>query len=366
MSPPFRADHVGSLLRPRPLKDAFRAYGAGALPDEEFREVLQGCVRRAVALQEEVGLRSITDGEFRRTAWSTGLLDALEGLSPAESRFEFTDEAGDVVRWNACCATGRVRRRRGITTDEFTTVRALTRLTPKVTMPAPSFLHFFRGPESFTTEAYPDVDAFWADVEATYRNELADLARLDATYVQIDEVPLAMLCDPDVREKVERMGEDPERLKGRYIDAVNNALAGRPASMTVAMHLCRGNLRGHWMAAGGYDAVAERLFAGADVDAFFLEYDSERAGGFEPLRFVPPGKTVVLGLVSTKTPVLEPADDLRRRIDEAAKVLPLESLALSPQCGFASTVGGNPLTEDDQRAKLSRVVEVAQAVWGGL
>lgn len=358
-----RADHVGSLLRPRELKDAFRTRAAGAMPDHAFAEVLDGCVRRAVALQEDVGLRSITDGEFRRTAWSTGLLDALDGLTPAESRFEFTDEAGDVVRWNTACATGRLRRRRGITTDEFTSVRALTAQTPKVTVPAPSFLHFFRGPESFAPGAYPDVDAFWADVEAAYQDEVADLARLGATYVQIDEVPLAMLCDPDVRAKVAGLGEDPERLTGRYVDAVNKALAGRPASMTVAMHLCRGNLRGHWMAAGGYDAVAERLFAGADVDAFFLEYDSQRAGGFEPLRFVPAGKTVVLGLVSTKTPVLEPVDDLRRRIDQAATVVPLEQLALSPQCGFASTVGGNPLSDDDQAAKLRRVVEVAERVW---
>jgi 5-methyltetrahydropteroyltriglutamate--homocysteine methyltransferase len=335
------------------------------MPDDAFAEVLEGCVRRAVARQEEAGLRSITDGEFRRTAWSTGLLDALDGLSPAESRFEFTDASGDVMRWNTCCATGRLRRRRGITTDEFTTVRSLTQQTPKVTMPAPSFLHFFRGPDSFTPEAYPDVDAFWGDIEATYQEELADLARLGATYVQIDEVPLAMLCDPDVRAKVEAVGEDPERLTGRYIDAVNKALAGRPASMTVAMHLCRGNFRGHWMAAGGYDGVAERLFAGADVDAFFLEYDSERAGGFEPLRFVPAGRTVVLGLVSTKTPVLEEADDLCRRIEEAARVVPLERLALSPQCGFASTAGGNPLTEDDQAAKLGRVVDVAERVWGG-
>lgn len=366
MAPPFRAEHVGSLLRPRELKDAFRARAAGTLPDEEFATVLDRCVRRAVAFQEEVGLRAVTDGEFRRTAWSTGLLDALDGLVPAESRFAFTDEAGDTVRWNTCCATRPIRRRRGITTDEFTTVSALTGATPKVTIPAPSFLHFFGGPGSFTAEAYPDVEAFWADIEAVYREELADLARLGATYVQIDEVPMAMLCDPDVRAGVEGMGEDPDRLGARYVDALNGALAGRPPSMTVAMHLCRGNLRGHWMATGGYDAVAERLFARAEVDAFFCEYDSDRAGGFEPLRFVPAGKTVVLGLVSTKTPVLEAADDLRRRIDAAAAVVPLDRLALSPQCGFASTVGGNPLTEDDQAAKLRLVVEVAEAVWGGV
>ncbi|MGH7805300.1 MAG: 5-methyltetrahydropteroyltriglutamate--homocysteine S-methyltransferase, partial [Candidatus Binatia bacterium] len=311
-----------------------------------------------------VGLRTITDGEFRRTAWSAGFVWALEGLTPRPSLFEFTDQQGDVVRWETCFAERRVSRARGITTVEFATVHALTRETAKVTMPAPSFLHFFRGPECVDRAAYPDLDAFFDDLVAIYRAELVDLARLGCRYVQLDEVPVAMLGDETVRDKVRARGEDPDALLRRYVDAVNRILDDRFPGMTIAMHLCRGNLRGHWMASGGYDAVAEALFGGANVDAFLLEYDTPRAGDFTPLRFLSPEKRALLGLVSSKTPVLEPLDALRRRLDEAAKVVPLERLGITPQCGFASTVAGNPLGEDDQRAKLARVVETADRVWG--
>jgi methionine synthase II (cobalamin-independent) len=243
-------------------------------------------------------------------------------------------------------------------------VRRLAARDVKVTMPAPSFLHFFRGRDCADPAVYPDPAAFWQDLVTVYRAEIADLARRGATYVQIDEVPLAMLCDEEVRERVRARGEDPGELIGAYVDAVNRAIADRPASMTVGMHLCRGNLRGHWMASGSYEAIAERLFNEVHVDAFFLEYDTARAGDFSPLRFVPKEKNVVLGLVSTKTPVLEPNEALVRRLDEAGRFVPLERLAISPQCGFASTIGGNPLTEEDERAKLVRVVEVAERVWG--
>ena len=360
----YRADHVGSLLRPRVLKDAFRAHADGKLDDAGFRAAQDAAIRDAVRLQEEVGLRAITDGEFRRTAWSAGFVWALDGLAPRPSLFEFTDQQGDVVRWDTCYAERRLSRTRGITTDEFETVRSLTKETAKVTMPAPSFLHFFRGPECADRAVYPDLDSFFDDLVAIYRAELADLAKIGCRYVQLDEVPVAMLGDDSVREKVRARGEDPDDLVRRYVGAVNRLLEGRPAGMTVAMHLCRGNLRGHWMASGGYDAVAESLFGGARVDAFLLEYDSPRAGDFAPLRFLAPEKRAVLGLVSSKTPVLEPLDALRRRLDEAAKVVPLERLGITPQCGFASTVAGNPLTEDDQRAKLARVVETAEKVWG--
>ena len=247
---------------------------------------------------------------------------------------------------------------------ELRFLRTCTTRTPKVTLPAPSFLHFFGGRDFADPGVYPDRDAFFADVVALYRAEIAELVAGGARYLQLDEVPVAMLCDPDVRERVRADGEDPDALLDCYVAAANRALAARPPELTVAMHLCRGNLRGHWMAAGGYEAIAERLFGTLDVDAFVLEYDSERAGDFAPLRFVPASTRVVLGLVSTKTRALESADALCRRIDAAARVVPLDRLGISPQCGFASTAGGNPLTADDQRAKLARVVEVARRVWG--
>jgi len=361
---PHRAEHVGSLLRPQALKNAFRARAEGRLGEEEFRTIQESAIREAVALQHEVGLRSITDGEFRRAAWSAGFVWALQGLEPADSLFEFRDDGGDVIRWQTCQAVAPIRRTRAITLDEFTFVAPLTSHDVKVTMPAPSFLHFFRGRRCAAPGVYADLARFWDDLVAVYRAEIADLARAGAGYLQLDEVPVAMLCDDGVRARVRQAGDDPDDLVRAYIDAVNRALADRPASLTVGMHLCRGNLRGHWMASGGYEAVAERLFNEARVDAFFLEYDSPRAGDFSPLRFVPADKRVVLGLVSSKQPALESADALRRRLDDATRYVPLERLGISPQCGFASTVGGNPLTIDDERAKLRRVVEVARAVWG--
>jgi 5-methyltetrahydropteroyltriglutamate--homocysteine methyltransferase len=362
--PPFRAEHVGSLLRPAELRQAFRLRREGKLDAAGFEASVERCIRDAVRLQEDAGLQTITDGEFRRTAWSTGLLSALDGLEPRESRFAFTDEKGDRVRWDTCRAVKRLARGRPIALDEYRFVRACTARTPKVTLPAPSFLHFFGGRDFADPAAYSDRDSFYADVVRLYRDEIADLYAAGARYLQLDEVPVAMLCDADVRARVRADGEDPDALLSAYVAAANAAIAARPRDLTVAMHLCRGNLRGHWMASGGYEAIAERLFGALDVDAFLLEYDSERAGDFAPLRFVPADRRVVLGLVSTKTRALEDADALRRRLDAAARVVPLERLGVSPQCGFASTAGGNPLTPDDQRAKLARVVEVARRVWG--
>ena len=363
-APPFRAEHIGSLLRPRELKDAFRARAEERLSDAKLRDVQDRLIRDAVRLQEDVGLQSITDGEFRRMAWSAGFIWALEGLVPRDSLFQFKDEHGDTIGWQTCYAERPVRRTRGITTEEFAFVRTLTERTAKVTMPAPSFLHFFRGPQCADRAAYADLELFWQDLVEIYRAEIADLARLGCTYVQLDEVPMAMLCDASVRDRVRSRGEDPDALIRTYVSVVNRVLAARPAGMTIGMHLCRGNLRGHWMAAGGYDAVAERLFNDLGVDAFFLEYDTPRAGDFSPLRHMAKDKRVILGLVSTKTPTLEEAETLKRRIDEASRYVPIEQLGISPQCGFASTIGGNALREDDQRAKLARIVEVASAVWG--
>ncbi len=364
LNPPFRAEHIGSLLRPRELRAAFGRRARGEFSEAEFHAVLERCIVEAIRMQEDAGLETVTDGEFHRVAWSTGFIRALEGLADRESLFEFTDAAGATQKWETCYAVAKLRRPRPITLDEFEFVRRHTKRTPKVTMPAPSFLHFFRLGECADRAVYPDLAEFWTDLVAIYRDELAELARAGAAYIQFDEVPQAMLCDENVRARVNAHGEDPARLLETYIGVVNRVLEQRPAGMTIGMHLCRGNLRGRWMAAGGYEAIAERLFNELNVDGFFLEYDTARAGDFSPLRFVPRGKFVRLGLVSTKTPVLEAKDVLRRRIDEAARFVPLENLGLSPQCGFASTVGGNPLTLDDQRAKLELVVEVARAVWG--
>jgi 5-methyltetrahydropteroyltriglutamate--homocysteine methyltransferase len=364
VSPPFRADHVGSLLRPRPLKDAFRRHEAGELDAEGLRAAQDAAIRSVVALQEEAGLHSITDGEFRRPWYYGHFVEAVDGLDIGPAKFEFRDATGDRVSFTATANQGRLRRTRSISGGELDFLRSVTHETPKITMPSPSTMHFWRGDDSVDWSTYTSLGEYFADLVAIYRAEIADLASRGGTYVQLDEVALAMMCDPDVRDAVADRGEDTDVLMETYIDATNDALAGRPAGMTVAMHVCRGNYKGHWLATGGYEPVAEAVFGGIGVDAFFLEFDSERAGGFEPLRFVPDDVTVVLGLVSSKSPALEAEDDLCRRIDEAAAFVPLERLALSPQCGFASTAGGNPVTEDDERRKLARIVEVATRVWG--
>ena len=361
--PPFRADHVGSLLRPRELKAAFGDFHKGLIDEATFRGIQDRCIRDAVSLQEDVGLHSITDGEFRRGSWFLGFIEAVEGLTTKDALFDFHDASGGHATFQTAYVAAKLKRRpRGITTGEFAFVRGLTRRTPKVTMPAPSLVHFFRGEQTVDRSVYPDLGAFWSDLVAIYHAELRALADLGCTYVQLDEVPCAMLCDPQVRERATSFGLEPDKLVETYMRAVDEIAAQRPAGMGIALHLCRGNYKGHWMAEGGYEPVAERLF-NAKVDTFFLEYDTARAGGFEPLRLVPSGKAVVLGLLSSKRAALESVDELKRRIDEASRYVPLERLAISPQCGFASSVGGNPLTIDDQRRKLARVVEVAELVW---
>jgi 5-methyltetrahydropteroyltriglutamate--homocysteine methyltransferase len=361
---PFcRADHIGSLLRPRALKDAHKAHAKGEIDDAAFAAVVDQAIRDTVAMQEALGLGAVTDGEFRRRSWFDGFVDAVDGLVHKPTKFEFVEGGEAKVPVPVPYAEAPIRRTAGIAAHELAFARQVAGAPVKITLPAPSVIHFHRGPDCADTDIYPDMDRYWDDLIAVYRAEIAALGAGGLTYLQLDEVPVALLCDPNVRERVAAWGWDWEALVERYISAVNEALADRPPGMTVGMHLCRGNYRGKWIASGGYEPVAERLFADAAVDQFLLEFDSERAGGFEPLRLVPEGKSVVLGLISSKTPALEPADDLRRRIGEAAAYIPLERLAISPQCGFGTTVGGAPMGEDDQRRKLARVAETAAAVW---
>jgi 5-methyltetrahydropteroyltriglutamate--homocysteine methyltransferase len=359
---PYRAEHVGSLLRPAELKQAFQTFCAGKLDAKAYGEALDHAIRGAVQFQEEIGLRSITDGEFGRSSWFGFFFERMEGFRLEPSAFRFKDEKGGSFEWPTCVACGRIHRKAGITTDEFSRLRAITRHTPKMTMPSPSAFHFFRLNEPADPAVYPDLDAYWDDLIDVYRAEITDLARLGCSYIQLDEVPLAMLCDLSVREQVKLLGGDPEALVDRYVGAITHATADAPKDITFGLHLCRGNFRNRWMASGGYEPVAEKLFS-TPIHAFFLEYDSPRAGDFSPLRYVPAGKHVVLGLVSSKKAELESQDDLRRRIDDAARFVPLDRLARSPQCGFASVAGGNALSEAEERAKLALVVDTARKVW---
>ena len=363
--PPFRAEHVGSLLRPPELRQAFRLFRAGEIDTEEFRAAQDQAIRRVVAQQEDLGLEVVTDGEFRRVSYWAHFVEATDGLDVAESRFDFHNDQGKQTCFLAPRVVGRVARNRSISAAEFDFLASVSKVTPKITMPSPPTMHFWADPKAPTEAGYARDDAFFDDLVAVYREELADLAARGATYVQIDEVPLAMLCDPDLRARLEANGEDPDAYVRRYVELINACVAGRPPGLTVGIHLCRGNFKGMWLADGGYDYVAEGLFRDVKVDAFFLEFDTARAGGFEPLAAVPDDRHVVLGLVSTKTPTLESREELLGRLEEAARFVPLERLSLSPQCGFASTVGGNPVTEEDQFAKLARIVEVATEVWGG-
>ncbi len=360
IDPPFRADHVGSLLRPPELKAAYRGLAEKRLDGDELKIILDRSIRDAIRLQEQAGMQAITDGEFRRGSWFLGFVDAVDGLSTKPSRFNF---GGAHAAWECPYAHGRVRRTRGIATDEFAFVRAATKRTPKITLPAPSALLFWRGNVPADPAVYPRLDRLHADLVDIYRAEFKALADLGCTYVQLDEVPLAMLCDPKVRDAVTARGQDPAALIELYIDLINAVLDERPPAMTVALHLCRGNYKGQWMAAGGYMPVAKPLFGRAKVDAFFLEYDSERASDFAPLDLMRDGVTVILGLISTKSAASPAADALVRRIEAAANHVPLERLGISPQCGFASSVGGNPITVDDEKRKLALTSEVARRVW---
>ncbi len=367
--PPFRADHVGSLLRPPALLEARRLHAEGSLSAEQLRAAEDEAIRQVVRMQEEVGLQSATDGEFRRASWHMDFIYQLGGISRASDslKVEFRNEQGTIEFTPAALhVDGRITLEKPIFAEAFAFLRdtAGPGVTPKLTIPSPSMVHYRGGRAAIDPKVYPDMDAFWEDLSAAYAAEVAALAGMGCTYLQLDDTSLAYLNDPHQRELIASQGADAEHQHLRYIKQINAALAGRPPSMAVTTHSCRGNFRSSWVAEGGYDFVAEALFNELDVDGFFLEYDDSRSGGFEPLRFVPKGKMVVLGLVTTKRPALEAKEDLKRRIDEAARYVPLEQLCLSPQCGFSSTVEGNQLSYEDEVAKPRLIVETAREVWG--
>jgi 5-methyltetrahydropteroyltriglutamate--homocysteine methyltransferase len=363
-APPFRADPVGSLLRPAALRHAFRRFGAGELDLPSFREIQDDSIRAAVRRQEEAGLKVVTDGEFRRSSYWARFVERTEGFEIRTAAYRFRDDSGHEMEFTTPYAAAKLRRVRELALDEFEFLRDVTQVTPKITLPAPSTMHFYAGRYFADPAVYADMAPFFADLAQVYREEFADLAEAGCRYVQLDEVAIAMLCDPSVRERAKAEGQEPDLLVDAYVRAINDAIAQRPADMVVGVHVCRGNFKGHYLAEGGYESVAERFFTNTEATHFLLEFDTKRAGDFAPLRFVPRDKGVVLGLISTKAPVLETIEDLKRRIDEASHYADLGRLALGPQCGFASTVAGNAITEADQQAKLARMVEVATAVWG--
>ena len=371
-TPPFRADHVGSLLRPAELLRARDERQQGNISAEALRAIEDRAIRDGAKLQEEIGLQGITDGEYRRTIWHADFLRQIEGVTVQEG---VADAAGVARRFQSggqeiersptrFCATGRLKRGHGIETDNFKYLASVTSRTPKLCIPSPTILHMRGGRDAVDKKAYPDMEDFFSDLAQVYREEIRGLAELGCTYLQLDDPNMAYLCDETMREGVRRIGEDPNELPRTYAKLINDCIAERPPNMTVCMHICRGNFRSAWAAAGGYDPVAEILFNEFKLDGFFLEYDSPRAGSFSPLRFVPKDKQIVLGLVTTKTGEMETADQIKRRIDEAARYLPLDQLALSPQCGFSSTVLGNNITVEAEIAKLALVVRVASEVWG--
>ncbi len=364
-APPFRADHVGSLLRPAELHEARVKAKRGEMSAEALRALQDKHIREAVAKQESVGMQLVTDGEFRRDWWHIDFIHGFDGVELAagdaygDAKFKNTEEQPPFMT-----VKSRIRRAKPSMLEHFKFLKSVAKRTPKFTMPSPAMLHA-RGDRASLKKTYPDLDEFWSDLTRAYREEIADLYKAGCRYLQIDDTTIAMWGDPKVQEQFKKLGDDPKRDAAIYADAVNAAIHDVPEDMTVAIHTCRGNFKSTWLASGAYaDFVAERVFTGLEVDAFFLEYDTERAGGFEPLRYVPKGKTVVLGLVSSKVPELEKKDELRRRIDAAAKFVPLENLCLSPQCGFSSTHHGNKLTADDQWRKLGLVLEVSKSVWG--
>ncbi len=368
IAPPFRADHVGSLLRPKELLAARADHQKGLVSTEALRQLEDAAIADAVRMQEDIGLSGITDGEFRRASWHMDFLYQIGGVTKEQDNLQvqFHNEKGDIAFTpTKPHIAGKLHLEKPIFADAFTYLKSVVKTgTPKLTIPSPSMLHYRGGSTIIDHRVYPDIAEFWSDLARVYSEEIAALGKLGCSYLQLDDTSLAYLNDPAQRKYVAELGGDAENQHLTYIRGFNAAIANRPAGMTICTHLCRGNFRSSWVASGGYDYVADALFNQLNVDGYFLEFDDERSGGFEPLRFLPKGKKVVLGLVTTKRPALENKDDLKRRIDQAAKYAPLEQLCLGPQCGFSSTQEGNALTREDQIAKLRLIVETAKEVWG--
>ena len=367
-APPFRADHVGSLLRPPALLEARAGFAAGTLSAARLREVEDAAIREVVALQEEIGLPSATDGEFRRTSWHMDFIYRLGGVTRSDEQLQvaFKNSEGSTYFSSAALKiSGKVHLEETIFGDAFAFLKSVTTTAvPKLTIPSPSMVHYRGGPAAIDPAVYGGIDEFWDDLSAAYAEEIRRLGELGCTYLQLDDTSLAYLNDPAQREMITARGEDAQHQHLRYKKQINAALSAKPPDMAVTTHSCRGNFQSYWAAEGGYEFVAEALFNELDVDGFFLEYDDARSGDFKPLRFVPKGKMVVLGLVTTKRGDLESKDNLKRRVDEASKYVPLEHICLSPQCGFSSTVEGNRLSFDDEVAKLRLIVGTAQEIWG--
>lgn len=366
VNPPFRADQVGSLLRPQALLEARQQAATGKISKSELRHSEDQQIARVVKQQEAIGLQGITDGEFRRAFFHLDFLEQLAGVTVAGS-IAASSDAAEKVHFTPpkLSVTGKLRHAKNIQVDDFNFLKSQVSRMPKVCIPSPTMVHFRGGRAAIDIESYPDLDQFFADLAQCYRDEIAALYAAGCRYLQLDDTNLAYLCDPKMRAGAIERGDDPNELPRTYAALINAALQGRPADLTVCIHLCRGNFRSTWFAEGSYEPVAEVLFNEMQVDGYFLEYDDERSGGFAPLRFVPPNKSVVLGLVTSKFAQLEPQRELIQRISEASQYVPLENLCLSPQCGFSSTVHGNDITEDDQWRKLELVVQTAQQVWQG-
>ena len=368
LTPPFRADHVGSLLRPPDLLKARQSFAEGQISANALGEIEDRAIRDVVALQEDLGLQAATDGEFRRTSWHMDFIYQLGGITSTDEKLQvaFKNNEGTTSFTSAALKVNdRVRLDKTIFGDAFEFLKSTVATSvPKLTIPSPSMVHYRGGAAAIDPAVYPDVEEFWSDLSAAYAEEIRRLGELGCTYLQLDDTSLAYLNDPAQRQMIAERGDDAEHQHLRYIRQLNAALAARPAGMAITTHSCRGNFQSYWAAEGGYDFVAEALFGGLNVDGFFLEYDDTRSGGFEPLRFEPKSKMVVLGLVTTKRGALESKDQLKRRIEEASQYIDLDQLCLSPQCGFSSTVEGNSLTFSDEVAKLRLVIETAHEVWG--
>ena len=361
----FRAEHVGSFLRPYTLMEALNSYREGKLDAGGFEAAQNEAISSVVQMQESLGLKSITDGEFRRRGWSAGFIDSIDGFGLREGAIGFKKEGIEQVAELSPYAAKKLSRRGSIVVNDFRFLKSSVRLgRPKVTIASPSVMHYFLGPRSFNQKVYRDKDNYFEDLIRIYREEIQDLAKEGCEFLQLDDTALPCNCDPRFRSEVSSRGENPDQLTEFYSEVINRIVAGRPKSMKVAIHMCRGNLKGTWMADGGYEPIAEKLFHNTNIDGWFLEYDTNRAGDFSPLKYMPENKFVVLGLLSTKTPKLENKDEIKRRIEDAEQFIPIENLCISPQCGFSSAPGrGQVLTFDDQIRKLTLLLEIAEEIW---